>query len=136
MKSILIISALISFLPIFAFSHEGHNEGLAQVQALHGGVPKEGKLFHIEVVTEGKVTKIYILPHKGDQITIADITMKATIDFPKSAKKKSIEPNIKTEGDHFVFEAETSGTNRYSLSIKASLKGKPQNFKLNVEPMQ
>lgn len=134
MVKIILFGIMLLSTPLVLQAHEGHNEGLAQVQPLHGGIPREGKLFHVEVVNEGNLLRVYLLPHKGDSISLADVTMAGKIEFPKSTKKKEVTPSIKTEGDHFVMEADLSQVKRFTLKLNAVYKGKKQDFKLNIEP--
>lgn len=112
-----------------ALAHEGHNMP-GTLKAIHGGIPKAGKLFNMEMLTKGKTIQFFPVPHASETVDIAKVKISGTAKTPKG---KPIALKFTLQDKAFVTEVDFEGSHRINLDIKAELDGSSDLFKFLVE---
>lgn len=127
-KLILALTLLIT--PHLSMAHEGHNHSPGS-EAPHGGVVKEGKTIHMELVAEGNSVKLFPLDKDYKSLPLKDIKITATA---QPAKKSLVPLTLKPGQASFDGTVDPQGARRVELKIEAELAGKKENFTFQVEP--
>lgn len=109
-----------------ALAHEGH-EVPGSLKALHGGIPKSGKLFNIEMLAMETKVQFFPRAHDNESIDLTKIKLSGTAKTPKGkATPLSFNKAFQTEVDF-------QNAHRINLEIKAEYEGKTDTFKFLVE---
>lgn len=113
-----------------ALAHEGHNQAPGTLKAMHGGIPKAGKLFNMEMLAQDKKVLFYPIPHANETVDTAKLKLSGTAKTPKG---KATPLNFTLQDKAFASEVNFEGSHRINLEIKAELDGKTDIFKFLVE---
>lgn len=113
-----------------ALAHEGHDQAPGSIKAMHGGIPKAGKSFNLEMLASGTKVQFYPLPHEGESVDAAKIQLTGTAKSPKG-KPQTLK--ITPEGTGFTTTVDFEKSHRVNLDIKATYEGKTDTFKFLVE---
>jgi hypothetical protein len=87
LSALLVASSLISG-P--AQAHEGHNKAPGSVAAPHGGVIQGTASLYWELVNEAGGIKLYPLTHDMAPVPPKEISLTASVSFPKKPKAETI----------------------------------------------
>lgn len=112
------------------FAHEGHDQAPGSIKAMHGGIPKAGKQFNLEMVASGTKVQFFALPHEGETVNAGKIQFSGTAKTPKG----KLQPlKFEPEGAGFATIVDFERSHRVNLEIKTSYEGKSETFKFLVE---
>ncbi len=128
----LFATAFLILQSIVSFAHEGHHHTPGAVVAPHGGVLQDLKHMYLELVVEAGTVTLYPLDHDLKSLATKDVTIEASVKYPKKPKPESVA--FSSEGDAFKAVIDAKGAHRYSLEVKISAQGKTSTAKFNVEP--
>lgn len=131
MKLTSLAAALV--LSLFAsasLAHEGHDQVPGSLKAMHGGIPKAGKLMNMEMLAIENKVQLFPRAHEGETLDMTKLKISGTAKSPKgksqSLKLTQVEKAFNTEVDF-------QGSHRVNLEIKAEYEGKTDTFKFLVE---
>lgn len=115
-----------------ANAHEGHAHAPGTV-APHGGIVKEGKSMHVELVVEGTTVKLFPLDKKYQSIPLKDVILTATA---QPAKKTLVPLKLSPakDGASFDGQIDPQGARRVELKVQVDISGKKDSFSFQVEP--
>lgn len=127
LKTLILLTTL-SFSPL-ALSHEGHDApGILKAQ--HGGIPKAGKLFNLEMLAMDNKVQFFPRAHEGETIDQKQIKLSGTA---KSPKGKPVNLSFTSTENSFDTTVDFQGSHRLNLEIKVTYEGKSDTFKFLVE---
>lgn len=129
MKTVLLFSMLILFKPIYA--HEGHNKTPGTLSAPHGGQIKGTNDLYLEIVTEQDKIKIYPMSHDMKPLSMSQIQVEASIQFPKKSQHEKIK--LESAESFFSTQINSKGSHRYTLDLAILFKGKKDKLSFNIE---
>jgi hypothetical protein len=130
---------LFLFLPFFQVdAHEGHNHAPGMKMAPHGGIVKESKTMHWEMVREGKEVKLFPYDIKMTHVKPEDLTVSAALVQPRKNLNNPL--SLKVEGEAFMFDLVDTGSHRYELNVFFEKKikskdSKPDKVQFQIEPV-
>ena len=111
------------------FAHEGHDVP-GSIKANHGGTVKPGKEINLEYKVEGTTVKIYPASHDGKDLGQADVKLTATTKLPKGKDEPA---QVSFVDGSFVAKVDFKSAYRVEMTIAAEVKGKKDNFKIQIE---
>lgn len=120
---------LLSLAGTHAKAHEDH-KAPGSLNAIHGGIPKSGKLFNMEMLANDKKVQLYPIAHEGDKVDLTKIKLSGTA---KSPKGKAQQLKFTFQDKSFDTEVDFQGAHRLNLEINADYEGKSDTFKFLVE---
>ncbi|MES2964900.1 MAG: hypothetical protein V4760_13495, partial [Bdellovibrionota bacterium] len=112
-----------------AFAHNGAHPDNPDAVNARGGIVKETKNHHVEVVPSAKSAKIYVFDRKMKAVAVEKIQMKARIATPKTSLNLILEP----KGDHFDAPYPREPLMRYQIVVVLTDK-KDEVVTFDVEP--
>nr|BFD67114.1 hypothetical protein HAGR004_21360 [Bdellovibrio sp. HAGR004] len=131
MKLTSLAAALV--LSLFAsasLAHEGHDQVPGSLKAMHGGIPKAGKLMNMEMLAIENKVQLFPRAHEGETLDMTKLKISGTA---KSPKGKSQPLKLTQAEKAFNTEVDFHGSHRVNLEIKAEYEGKTDTFKFLVE---
>ncbi|AFY01865.1 hypothetical protein [Bdellovibrio bacteriovorus] len=124
----LIVLTSLSLAPA-AFAHEGH-DAPGVIKAQHGGIPKAGKLFNMEMLAIDNKVQFFPRAHEGETVDFKKIKISGTA---KSPKGKATPMTFTTTANSFDTTVDFAGAHRVNMEIKVDYEGKSDTFKFLVE---
>ena len=132
MRKFILLAMMIFGIQQVTYAHEGHDKTPGAVSAPHGGVTQGTNQLYLELVSEAGGVKIYPLTHDLKPIAAKEVTLKASIIFPKQKKVEAID--FTQSNDYFSAKVNAKGAYRYTLDISVLYKGKKETVTFQVEP--
>lgn len=116
-------------LSCISFAHDDH--GPSPVQAPKGGIIRSLETIHLELLTEDKLTQIYVYDHhlKPSQTKLYPVS--ATVTLPK---KKAVPLKLTDAGDHWIGHIDAQKAHRYTLELAIKQGGHNDKVTWVVEP--
>ncbi|MFV8257831.1 hypothetical protein ACNQKP_08490 [Bdellovibrio bacteriovorus] len=127
LKSLILLASL-SLSPL-ALAHEGHDVP-GTLKAQHGGIPKSGKLFNMEMLAIENKVQFFPRAHEGESVDNKKIKITGTA---KSPKGKPVALQFAPTANSFDTTVDFQGSHRVNLEIKVDYEGKSDTFKFLVE---
>ncbi len=125
-----IFLATLLSLSIKSIAHEGHDNAPGALKANHGGTVKPGKEINLEFLVSGSEVKLFPLSHDGKDLTANEVKLTATTKLPKGKAEPS---KLEYKEGGFVTQVDFKSAYRIELNVTASVKGKADAFKFQVE---
>ncbi|WP_347356654.1 hypothetical protein [Bdellovibrio sp.] len=131
MKLTSLAAALVlSLFTSLSLAHEGHDQVPGNLKAMHGGIPKAGKLMNMEMLAIENKVQFFPRAHEDETLDVSKVKISGTA---KSPKGKSQTLKFTKEENTFNTEVDLQGSHRVNLEIKAEYEGKTDTFKFLVE---
>lgn len=130
MKTAALIISLLLASGSHTLAHEGHDQAPGSIKSMHGGIPKAGKIFNLEMLATDNKIQFFPMAHKGETVDINKINLKGTAKSPKG-KAQTLKFTLKDKA--YVTEIDFQGSHRANLEIKAEYEGNTDTFKFLVE---
>ncbi|ASD63527.1 hypothetical protein [Bdellovibrio bacteriovorus] len=127
LKSLILLASL-TLSPV-AMAHEGHDVP-GTLKAQHGGIPKTGKLFNMEMLAIETKVQFFPRAHEGESLDTKNIKISGTA---KSPKGKAAPLQFTANANSFDTTVDFQGSHRVNLEIKVDYEGKSDTFKFLVE---
>lgn len=127
LRSLILLTSLT--LSPLALAHEGHDVP-GTLKAQHGGIPKSGKLFNMEMLAIENKVQFFPRAHEGESVDNKKIKLSGTA---KSPKGKPVALQFTTGTNSFDTTVDFQGAHRVNLEIKVDYEGKSDTFKFLVE---
>jgi hypothetical protein len=112
-------------------AHEGHDHRPGHKDAPHGGIIKESKSFHYELVTRGQEVLIYIYDVDMKPLeNLASLNYKTFAQIPRRDKE---ELAMKVMGHHLHGKFDKGSAHRYTLILNVEDSGKAVDIKWVID---